>query len=322
MTATTATLPAIGAATTRAATLGTDSLERLVVLAVAYADVFEHALTAAEIHRYLAGRRVSMALVERALADTLIPSHQIVRAGRYFALPGRESVAAIRERRESASALLWRRAERYGAIFGCLPFVRMVAVTGSLAMNNAEADSDVDFLIVTRPGRLWLGRLAVMVIARLGSRWGNRLCVNYLLSERALEIREHTYYAARELSQMVPLSGSSVYRRMRAANTWLHRTLPNAAKPGPCHHGHALSDPPWMLLGLRWLAETCLAGPLGAWLERNEMRIKREMLRGTPDPCNEARFSCDEFKGHFAGHGHRAMHAWEQRFRGLERMTS
>ena len=322
MTAATAILPAIGAAPARASSLGLDGLGRSIVLAVAYADVFEHALTAEEIHRYLVGLRVSRRAVDQALASGRIPPRHLARAGRFYTLPGREELAAIRGRRERASAGLWRRATRYGAIFGCLPFVRMVAVTGSLAMNNAEADSDVDYLIVTRPGRLWLGRLVVMVVARLASRRGSRLCVNYLLSERALEIRERTHYAARELSQMVPLSGWTVYQRMLAANAWARRVLPNASDPPPRALWGPLREPLAALRALRWLAEACLVGPPGAWLERNEMRIKTEMLRGTPDPCDEARFSRDEFKSHFAGHGRRTMHSWSQRLRELGRVTA
>lgn len=52
------------------------------------------------------------------------------------------------------------------------------------------------------------------------------------------------------------------------------------------------------------------------------MRVKTEMLRGTPDPCDEARFSRDEFKGHFAGHGRRAMNSWRQRLGGLRQVTA
>lgn len=313
MTIATTNLPAIGPAPASSPSPGPDGLGRSILLAVSYADVFEHAMTAQEIHRFVVGLRVSRQAVDQALANDRVLSRQLARTGRFFTLPGREALVAIRRRRESASVVLWRRARRYGAIFACLPFVRMVAVTGSLAMHNAEPDSDVDYLIVTRPGRLWLGRLAVMVVARFASRTGARLCVNYLLSEHALELRERTHYAARELSQMVPLSGWTVYRRMLAANSSVRHVLPNAFDAPLRGDGGMVREPRLVFRALQRLAEACLAGPPGAWLERREMRIKCEMLRGTPDPSSEARFSCHEFKGHFSGHGRRTMRSWRER---------
>ena len=56
--------------------------------------------------------------------------------------------------------------------------MKMVAITGSLAMDNADLDADIDFLIVTEPGRLWVCRA---MIAALGLSAGhkNHLCFNF-----------------------------------------------------------------------------------------------------------------------------------------------
>ena len=123
-------------------------LEHAILLAVAYADVFDQPVTELEIHRYLPGRRASSRAVADALGgDRLVP-RRLSRVGRYFTLPGRESLVEVRARRERIASHYWPRAERVGRVISKLPFVRMVAVTGSLAADNTDADADIDFLLV------------------------------------------------------------------------------------------------------------------------------------------------------------------------------
>jgi len=53
-----------------------------------------------------------------------------------------------------AAAGIWPKAVGYGQAIARLPFVQMVAVTGALAMDNADAGDDLDYFIVTESDRL------------------------------------------------------------------------------------------------------------------------------------------------------------------------
>src|SRR5205085_8843103 len=116
--------------------------------------------------------------------------------------------------RASVATDYWHRAIHYGHIMGGLPFVRMVAVTGALAMDNI-ADGDVDYLVVTEPGRLWLCRALIVGLVRVAALRGTELCPNYFLSERALVLHERNLFIAHEVAQMVPVAGLETYQRMR-----------------------------------------------------------------------------------------------------------
>ena len=287
-----------------------------ILQTVAYADVFDYPLTAGEIHRYLIGVSASPVAVQAVLEGTGPITQRLVRCQDYYTLPGREAIVETRRHRAEVAARIWPRAVHYGRIIAGLPFVRMVAVTGALAVDNVEPDADIDYLIVTEPERLWLCRALVILLVRLAARRGDVLCPNYFLSERALIIQERNLFTAHELVQMVPLAGLPVYHRMRQLNAWAAHFLPNAhdppQKPGIEPH---TEPPPWY--AIRTLAEAALRTPAGGWLERWEMGRKVRKFSAQTDGHTEAAFCADWCKGHFDAHGQRTLEAFTRRLQEL-----
>jgi hypothetical protein len=288
------------------------ALQRAILTAVAYADVFDYPLTVSEVHRYLIGleataEAVSAVVGEPGARPTALEFHQ-----GYVTLAGRESLVPTRRRRAAEARRLWSRAERYGRAIASLPFVRMVAVTGALAMDNVERDDDIDYLVVTEPDRLWLCRALVVAIVRAAARRGDVVCPNYFLSERALELRERDLFTAHELAQMVPLCGLETYARMRRLNEWVAEFLPNAA--GPSRSATNGSAPGQRLRGL---AEAALRTPLGERIDTWERTRKMRKFEGQAAGHTEARFSADWCKGHFDDHGQRIMAELVKRLQAL-----
>src|SRR5437879_4939692 len=189
---------------------GRAALERGIVQAVAYADVFDYPLTVDEIHRYLIGVPASRNTVRAALGTGRLTPDLLSRNGRYFTLAGREAVIETRRGRAQPAVDYWRRAVHYGHIIGSLPFVRMVAVTGALAMDNV-ADGDIDYLVVTEPGRLRLCRALIVGLVRTAALRGVELCPNYFLSERALVLDARNLFTAHAVAQMVTPSAVHTY---------------------------------------------------------------------------------------------------------------
>ena len=253
-------------------------LSNAILQTAAYADVFDYPLSSAEIYHYLTGVRATRAEVERALLGDGLLS----RTGSWYTLPGREQLAVTRQRRQEIAARMWPQARGYGGLIAGLPFVRMVAVTGSLAMNNVENNPDIDYLVVTAGGRLWMVRAMVLAFARLAALQGIRLCPNYLVSEQALVFEEHTLYTAHELAQMIPLSGLEVYQRILSLNRWKERLLPNAEGLPPSMDGTLSMLGRGLLrsgrVGIKPTLEAALLLPPGAWFESWEMRRKIRML--------------------------------------------
>ena len=277
-------------------------LIRAILDTIVYADVFDYPLTKQQIHRYLTGLCAPPELVFDQLKKMGPPDGILQNIGQYTLLVGRENIVKTRVLREKVAARLWPAALRYGKLIAGLPFVRMVAVTGSLAMNNVDENGDIDYLIVTANGRLWLCRLLVLGVVWLAARERVSLCPNYLITERALEISNHSLYAAHEFAQMVPVAGLEVYLQMRQKNPWVNDYLPNAT--GAPGRGNWQAENEKTSL-LRRLSEKILLTPAGTRVEAWEMRRKVRKLSLENNDNPETLFNADICKGHSNRHGQR-----------------
>lgn len=289
------------------------SLDQAIFATVAYADVFDMPIEIERIQRFLVGETASLAEVEAGV-ERLVASARLTAEGRVVHLAGREAVMSIYRERTARAETMWADAERWGRRIARVPFVRMVAVTGGLAVDSVADHDDIDYLLVTRPGRLWLSRLMVIVLVRIAAREDIELCPNYLLSDRALDLDEREVYVARELAQMVPIVGPSLCRELRSRNAWMFDYLPNATVDGDL--SRSCDQQPGRL---QRAAEALLLSPPFARLERWEMKRKVAKLTlnpsrraevGAPD---ESSFSPDVCKGHLVGNAAGINQAWQDR---------
>lgn len=276
--------------------VSTENLLHSVFHTLAYADVFDYPLTASEVYRYLTSTKATFEEVTQALSDV----SRFSEIGEYFTLRGREAIVETRNQRAEIAARLWPKAARYGRIIAMLPFVRMVAVTGSLSMNNTDEGKDVDYMIVTTPNHLWTCRALSLLIARFAKHEGISLCPNYLVTTHALELKDRSLYVAHELAQMVPLSGMEIYWEICRLNEWMYHYLPNAVAAPEMPNGVKLAkERP----GIQRILEILFNLPFGHWLEKWEMNRKIKRLTREQSHSFESYFSADVCKGHIDKHG-------------------
>lgn len=290
-------------------------LQQAILQTLVYADLFDYPLTPTEVIRYL-GMPAEPASVLQQLNHSTATG-LLARHNGYVALAGRDHLFDLRAHREEIARAKWPAARRYATWLACLPFVRMVAVTGTLAVNNVESRDDIDVFIVTEPGRLWLSRALVIMVVRLAALAGDELCPNYFLSQRQLVFPDQNIFGAREVAQMVPLYGADVYWTIRRLNGWVADLLPQATGlPQPCHHadsdGETFVLPGRMGQVFKQAGETLLGGALGARLEHWEMERKvRKFNALAQKRGGSVAFTPDCCKGHFDRHDRRIMQDFE-----------
>jgi len=251
---------------------------------VAYADVFDFPLDIEEIQRDLAGVSATPEETRQGVA-LLVNSGALALDQGYAVLPGRAGLARLRQERQRRAAALWPLAARYGRWIAALPFVRMVAVSGSLAANNPDPRADLDYLIVTAPGRLWLVRALAIVLVRFARRRGVQLCPNYLLTTDVLALDRRDLYTAHELLQAEPIAGLATYRELLARNAWAAGWLPNRYQLQ-----RARATKRHTAAFMRRAGEFVLGGAIGDRLEAWEGKRKQARFSGgngryTADMC-------------------------------------
>ena len=284
------------------------SIERAALETLAYSDIFDYPLRIEELHRYL-----PLPVIRTELIEILNYRNDLIKMldGYYF-LAGREHLIPLRQKREAVSRPLFQRAVWYGRILASLPFIHMVGLTGSLAMQNCDETADIDYLLVAAHGRVWITRAFALLLGRFTALFGNTLCPNLIISDQALAWQQRDLYSARELCQMIPIFGSDVYARLRQINSWTNSFLPNASStpdPGP----EEFTDPSRLRSLFEWPLRGAFGDRIEAW--EGDRKIKRFTNQAGYGP--ETQFDRDICQGNFNQHGLQTKAAFQRRLTSL-----
>ncbi|MFZ2154327.1 MAG: hypothetical protein WAV16_03805 [Candidatus Moraniibacteriota bacterium] len=220
-----------------------DNLKKSILNTICYYDVLNYPLTVFEIWKHLlvgekkdeqsSPTEIKLKDVMDGLADPAVARFIDNTEGLYF-LKGRRNLVRQRIIRNKISALKTKRMQIIVSFLRLSPFVRMVLVTGRLAMKNARPQSDWDVLVVLKENRIWIGRTFITALAHfLGKRRhhdkiANRLCFNYFITTNSLEIRNKDFYSANEYFFCFPLyDGRNYFHRFQVRNSWIKKYKPN-----------------------------------------------------------------------------------------------
>ncbi len=214
-------------------------LSKSVLATVAYYDAFDYPVTGFEVWKHLlipegtaATDQASLPAVTRVLED-LGASGRIRGEQGFWMLPDRAHLVDRRISREKRAVTKLKRASRLARACAWLPYVRMIALTGSLSMKQGDRESDWDFLVVMRGGAIWTGRLfltlwlTVLGRRRHGDRIPDRACLNCYLTDTTLEVPLRDVFSSHEYRFLYPVVGAETYRSFELANRWMGRYRPN-----------------------------------------------------------------------------------------------
>lgn len=202
-------------------------IQKEIIQVLTYFDYFKFPLTIEEIQKFIEVR-VSQDQLKLEIEE-LVQSGEIFSIKNcYLLLDDRERV----DRRIAGGKKAENRMKRANLIASFImsfPFVRMVAISGSLSKGYADKTTDIDFFIVTTENQLWTSRTLLHLLKKLTFlvRLQHSFCMNYFISEKHLKIEEQNYFTAVELVTLIPKKGVNSYNALMSENMWVSNYLPN-----------------------------------------------------------------------------------------------
>ncbi|NTW26990.1 MAG: hypothetical protein HGA36_01565 [Candidatus Moranbacteria bacterium] len=221
-----------------------DKLNKNILATVIYYDGLSYPLTAFEVWKYLIRTdyftpraeaiNVTLQEISEKLQDKNLNKFIEHYNGFYF-LKGRKDLV---EKRIANNKLSTGKIKKLRSIvwwLRLLPFVRMVGVTGGLAMKNARVSSDWDLFIVLKYGKIWTGRTIITGVVhflkkrRHGKYISDRVCLNFFVTDQSLEVITKDLFSANEYMFLFPLYGWELYTKFQIKNQWIKNMKPTYA---------------------------------------------------------------------------------------------
>jgi hypothetical protein len=199
-----------------------------VIKTIAYFNVFRYPLTDEQIYRFLPRNPVTKVDVSNTVKSLVAAGILNEYNNYYFLHSESKDIVSQRKDDEKRAHKMLKYARFVSLLLKQFPFTRAIFVTGSLSKNVAAVDSDIDFMIVTAQGRLWICKTFLTVFRKvflLGSH--KYFCTNFYVSEKEYVLAERNMYSAVELLTTKVMWNIPAFLEFQQANSWVKDFLPN-----------------------------------------------------------------------------------------------
>ena len=194
---------------------------------VLYFDVFDHPVTAEELQHFSLDTSNNTGVrseLDQLVQDGLLFCYD----GHYSIRPHAKKLVERRRKAEQVALEATEKAYSRSKYIGQFPYVRAAYISGSMAKGVMYEKGDVDFFIITKPGRLWVARTLLILYKKVFLLNSHEFfCVNYFIDSDNLEIEEQNLFSATEAVTLRPIYDSGLYDQFMSANSWVNEYFPN-----------------------------------------------------------------------------------------------
>jgi hypothetical protein len=210
-----------------------DSREEAILKTLLYSDLFDYPLRQEELYNFLIGKKISKSEFTRILNNTKLPI--AFNDGFYF-LKNRQRIVQTRQVRERISLKKLVKAEKIINKLSLIPTIKLIGISGTLAMRNCVEGDDIDIFVIAEKGFAWTTRfLTAFMLIIMGvyrnknsQKYQDKICLNLILDENKISFKEKDLFTAHEIVQLLPVfEKDKTYRKFLTANSWVKNILPN-----------------------------------------------------------------------------------------------
>src|SRR5688572_12636047 len=259
---------------------------------LAYFDIFQYPLTKNEIRQFqpeLLSESKLDAILQLMLINKTIFLHDDL-----YSLHNNPLLAYRRREGNLRAKKLIPRAYAIGRFLYRFPFVRAIAISGSLSKDFADENADIDFFIITKANRLWIARTIMHLFKKLTFITGHQhfFCMNYYIDEEALLIEDQNIFTAIEVTTLVPVCGKKTLDDFFTVNNWSCHFFPPGKKK---YLQNKNPVRPFIKRFFEWILDHKLGDHLDKWLlkitthrwqkkslknKRNKNGLRMELITG------------------------------------------
>jgi hypothetical protein len=202
------------------------SMNDRVLKTLLYFDLFSYPLNRDELFALIGSGKEDSYNLDAAL-DFYVEKGIINHSRGYYYLGNDISRIDNREDGNRRTFKKLKTARRFSRIISWFPFVRGVYLSGSISKGSMSRDDDIDYFIITSPGRLWIARTMLIVFKKLFlfNSYKN-FCINYFIDSNHLNIKEQNRFTATEIVFLVPMYNLGLYHDFLLANQWIRLYYP------------------------------------------------------------------------------------------------
>jgi D-beta-D-heptose 7-phosphate kinase/D-beta-D-heptose 1-phosphate adenosyltransferase len=210
-----------------------DSREESIFKTLLYSDLFDYPLTESEIHKFLIAQKIEKNELSKILKNGKLP---IQEDDNFFFIKGRGKIVNARLSKEKFSLEKLEKAKKITRFLGLIPTIKLIGVSGTLAMKNCSVDDDIDLFIIAKNGLAWTTRfIAVLILIMLGvyrnknsTMNKNKICLNLVLDENKMQFKNQDLFIGHEIVQLLPIfERDRAYQKFIKANIWIDKIFPN-----------------------------------------------------------------------------------------------
>ena len=213
--------------TTSSSSKAVSAISADIILSLLYFDIFNYPLTNKELVRHSSIPSLTEEALDTAVNE-LYDQKLIQKAKHFIYIPSEKDNVERRILGNRKADEYLKKAYKISKFISHFPFIRGIFLSGSISKGYADKDSDIDYFILTSPGRLWFARTILIVVKKVVLFNSKKyFCLNYFIDTEHLEIPDKNVFTATELNYLIPTYNKEIYSQLMNSNSWIKSYQPN-----------------------------------------------------------------------------------------------